>query len=520
MGLRKAAFTVSSWTLVSRISGLIRDQMAAAVFGVSTATDAFNIAFRIPNLLRRLFAEGAFASAFVPIISSMRAKEGDEATGSLVDAVATVLFLALVLTCALGIAGASWVVWAFGAGLQEYELAVTMTRWMFPYLLLISLVALGAGVLNSLGHFAVPAATPLFLNVGMIGATLVAAPWFARYGIHPIHSQSAGVLLGGALQLGMVSWALWRVGALPRIGLTLTRVRAAWHHSGVRHVLRQMGPAVLGMSVSQVSMLINSQIASQLPTGSVTWMFYAERLMEFPTALLGVTLGTVLMPSLAALTIAKDDVAYARRLDWGLRLVVVLALPCSVSLLVFAVPMLSTLFHHGRFDARAVQMTALALQGYGSGLLGMIAVKVLVPGFYARGDISTPVKVAVGALVCTQLFNFVLVPHFAHAGLALATGLGATVNAVVLAVLLNRRGLYRPTSEWWGLLTKVAVGSVLMGLWMFWLNECVDWIGLGTRPLWRAALLGGSLAGSAAIYFGTLHALGFDWRALRDSQAS
>ncbi|MFM7507422.1 MAG: murein biosynthesis integral membrane protein MurJ, partial [Rubrivivax sp.] len=371
MNLLRAAASVSLLTLLSRVTGLVREQIIAASFGAGALTDAFNVAFRIPNLFRRLFAEGAFSQAFVPLLAATREREGDAATHSLVNAVGTVLAWALLVTCALGVIGAPVLVWLMGSGLERFDTAVVMTRWMFPYIGFMSLVALAAGVLNTWKRFAVPAATPVLLNLSMIGATWWGAPWFERQGIEPIHALAGGVMLGGVLQLGAMLVALSRLGMLPRIALAPAAIAAAWHHPGVRQVLRQMAPALLGVSVAQISLLINTQIASHVAVGAVSWLTYADRLMEFPTALLGVALGVVLLPQLSAAQAREDGAAFSAMLDWGLRLVLLLALPCALALLLFPQALVAVLYHYGRFDAEDVQMTVLALQGYGVGLLGL-----------------------------------------------------------------------------------------------------------------------------------------------------
>lgn len=508
MNLLKAASTVSMWTLLSRITGLVRDQLIAAGFGASALTDAFNVAFRIPNLLRRLFAEGAFSAAFVPLLAATREREGDEGTHVMVNAVATVLFWVLMVTCAVGIVGAPLVVWAFGAGLQEFDLAVVMTRWMFPYIGFMSLVALSAGVLNTWKNFAVPAATPVLLNVAMILCVAGLSPWFRRWGIAPIHALSAGVLLGGMLQLAIQVPALRRLGMVPRIGWRRGALRQAWHHPGVKRVLRQMAPALLGVSVAQVSLLINTQIASHLGAGAVSWLFYADRLMEFPTALLGVALGVVLVPGLSALQARGDHEGYSGHLDWGLRLVMLLALPCAVAMLVFAKPMVAVLFHYGRFSPQAVDMTVLALRGYGFGLLGLIGVKVLAPGFFAQQDLRTPVRIAIVVLLCTQLMNAVFVPWLGHAGLALSIGLGAMVNAGWLLFGLRARGLYRPAPGWPVFVLRLLPANLALGGWLFWVTQSVDWLGLRPHALLRAALLAGAIGVGAVVYFGLLWGAG------------
>ena len=448
MNLLKAASTVSLLTLVSRITGLVREQLIAASFGASAATDAFNVAFRIPNLFRRLFAEGAFSQAFVPLLAATRARDGDAATHDLINAVATVLAWALLLTCVLGVAAAPVMVWLMGSGLTQFDDAVLMTRWMFPYIGFMSLVALSAGILNTWKRFAVPAVTPVLLNLSVIAAAWWGAPWFKSIGIAPVYALAGGVMLGGVLQLLAQVPALAAAGCLPRLGLLPASIARAWRHPGVGKVLRQMAPAVLGVSVAQISLLINTQIATHVAVGAVSWLTYADRLMEFPTALLGVALGVVLLPQLTAAQARQDQVTYSDMLDWGLRLVLLLALPCALALLLLPQALVAVLYHYGAFTAQDVAATVLALRGYGVGLLALVAIKVLAPAFYARHDVRTPVTIALGVLVATQLMNVVLVPTLGHAGLALSIGLAAWCNAWLLLAGLKRQGVYRPKPGW------------------------------------------------------------------------
>jgi putative peptidoglycan lipid II flippase len=512
MNLLRAASTISVLTLASRITGLVRDILTASLFGASAWMDAFNVAFRIPNLLRRLFAEGAFSQAFIPVLARTRAAEGDDATRRLVDAVATVLAWALLVTCVVGVVGAPVVVWAMASGLERFDAAVLMTRWMFPYIAFMSLVALSAGVLNTWKRFAVPAATPVLLNLAMIAAAAWLAPRFGAWGIEPIYAMPAGVMVGGLLQLAVQVPALRRIGALPRVRAAPVAIRGAWHHPGVRQVLAQMAPAVLGVSVAQFSLLINTQIASHVGVGAVSWLFYADRLMEFPTALLGVALGVVLMPQLAAAQGRDDSGAYSALLDWGLRLVLVLTLPCALALLVFPNALVAVLFQRGAFGAHDVGQTVTALMGYGVGLLGLVAVKVLAPGFYARQDTRTPVKIAIVVLVATQALNVLFVPLFAHAGLALSIGCGALLNAGWLLFGLRRSGAYVPRPGWGGFAGRVVAASALLGAFLAWGARVVDWTGLVGHTAIRVGWLAAFLGGAVLIYFGALAALGIRLR--------
>ena len=504
MNLLKAASTVSLLTLVSRITGLVRELLIAATFGASAATDAFNVAFRIPNLLRRLFAEGAFSQAFVPILAASRAREGDDATRLLINAVATVLAWALLVTCAAGVVAAPVVVWLMASGLARFDDAVLMTRWMFPYIGCMSLVALAASVLNTWKRFAVPAVTPVLLNLAVIVAAWWGVPLFRGWGLEPVYALAAGVMAGGVLQLALQVPALARIGCLPRIGLTPGAVRRAWHHPGVGRVLRQMAPALLGVSVAQISLVINTQIASHVGVGAVSWLTFADRLMEFPTALLGVALGVVLLPQLSEAQAQGDDARYGGLLDWSLRLVVLLALPCAAALLVFAEPMVAVLYHYGAFSARDVAQTVAALRGYGVGLIGIVAVKVLAPGFYARQDIRTPVKIALAVLLATQAMNALFVPWIGHAGLALSIGIGALINALSLLIGLRWLGVYTPAPGWGAFLARVLLATAALTAVLAWAAWRIDWIGLAAHWGWRIGLLAAVLAGVALLYFGLL----------------
>ena len=518
MSLFKAASTVSLLTLVSRITGLVRELLMASTFGASAMTDAFNVAFRIPNLFRRLFAEGAFSQAFVPVLAASHARDGEVATRLLIDRVATLLTWALLLTCVIGVVAAPVLVWLMASGLKQeprgFEAAVFMTRWMFPYIGFMSLVALSSGVLNTWRRFAVPAATPVLLNLAMIAAAWLGAPWFKTQGIEPIYAMGAGVMLGGALQLAVQVPALLRIGLLPRIGLSWTAIRSAWADPATRNITRLMVPALLGVSVAQISLLINTQIASHLIPGSVSWLTYADRLMEFPTAMLGVAIGVVLMPQLAAARAAGDADKYSAMLDWGLRIVVLLAVPSAVALLTFAQPLVATLYHYGAFTDRDVQQTTTALMGYGAGLVGLVAIKVLAPGFYATQDIRTPVRIAVVVLVITQLLNLALVPLLLHAGLALAIGIGALINALLLLLGLLKRGSYKPAPGWGIFALQVLAASALLAVFLMWSAQSVSWTALRADYFKRIGLLALVLCSSAAIYFGALWAAGLKVRKL------
>lgn len=514
MNLLRSASLISVMTLASRVTGLVREQMIAAAFGASTLTDAFQVAFRIPNMLRRLFAEGAFSQAFVPLLAATRARDGDAATRGLVDAVATVLVWVLLLTCLLGVLGAPLLVWLLGAGLPPAgrDAAIVMTRWMFPYIGCMSLVALAAGVLNTWKRFLLPAATPVLLNLSVIAAAWWLAPRLADFGLQPIYALAMGVMLGGVLQLAVQIPALARIGMLPRVGGTPGALKRAWHHPGVRQMLTAMGPALLGVGVAQLSLVINTQIAILVGEGAASWLTYADRLMEFPTALLGVALGVVLTPQLAAAQAKGETQVYSALLDWGLRMVLLLALPCAVALLLFAKPMVAVLYHRGAFAAADVAQTSLAVMGYGVGLMGLVGIKVLAPGFFAKLDTRTPVRIALVVLMLTQLFNALLVPWLGVAGLALSIGLGALINALWLLHGLRRLGSYRPAPGWLAFALRVVLAAAAMGGLQYLLAQRIDWVELGQQEALRALAMAGSLLGSALVYFGVLWLLRVDLR--------
>lgn len=494
-------------TLLSRITGFVRDTLLAVLFGAGIAMDAFVVAFRIPNLLRRLFAEGAFSQAFVPVLGEYRKQRGEDATRELAGKVLAMLAAILFVVTLIGVVAAPAVVYLTASGFakdaDKFSLTVTMLRICFPYILFISLVSFSAGLLNTYGAFKGPAFTPVLLNLSFIGCALWLAPHLER----PVIALAWGVFLGGVAQL------LFQFPFLRHIGM-LPRPRWDPRDEGVIRILKLMGPAALGVSVAQISLLINTQIASQLGDGRVSWLYYADRLMEFPSAMLGVALGTVLLPSLVRHHQAQDAGAYSRLLDWGLRVTLLLALPAAVALGLLAVPLLSTLFWHGDMFTRAdVLMTRSALVAYAVGLAGIILVKVLAPGFYAKQDIRTPVKVAIVTLVVTQVLNFVFIQFTGldHAGLALSISIAACFNAAWLWYLMRRSGAYQPEPGWGAFLLKLTVALYLMG--------GALWFAMGRESSWfelSAGLRAGKLAlviaiGTAA-YFASLAIMGFRMR--------
>jgi putative peptidoglycan lipid II flippase len=513
MNLLRALATVSSITFVSRILGFIRDMLIARLFGAGLATDAFFVAFRIPNLLRRLFAEGAFSQAFVPVLSEYRARRGDSETRLLVDRTATVLALALLVVSAIGIVGAPVIVYisapGFAATPDKFDLTVELLRITFPYILFISLVSLAGAILNTWSRFAIPAFTPSLLNISFIVGALFLAPYFQP----SVLVLAWAVFAGGVLQLALQVPALARIGMLPRPRFELS-------DPGVRRILVLMAPAVVGVSVAQISLLINTIIASFLGDGPVSWLTYADRLMEFPNGLLGVALGTVLLPTLSRYHAQGSHDEYSKLLDWGLRLIFLLVTPAAVALALLSVPLVATLFHYGQFVEHDVWMTRQALVAYSAGLLGLILVKVLAPGFYARQNIATPVRIAVVTLIATQALNalFVLSLRLGglaastgigpHAGLALAIGLAACLNAGLLYRKLRQHGIYAPQPGWGIFALKVAAALAAMAL-VLWVSMGESHWWLTARGWYKAAAMGGLVVLGGATYFLSLWLLGF-----------
>lgn len=511
MSLIKAAATVSSLTLLSRITGVVRDMLIARYFGSSAATDAFYVAFRLPNMLRRLFAEGAFQQAFVPMLSDVKATKSEEEVRSFIDRVFSLLASVLVLVSILGVLIAPVLVWLIAGGLAQnpegFDLATEMTRWMFPYIFFMSLVAMSAGVLNTWKHFAIPAFTPVLLNLSFIAFTLLLTPHLQE----PIFALAAAVIVGGVLQLGIQIPSLKKQGVLPRPVNPFKALKDA----AVIRVMKLMIPALFGVGVAQLSLLINTNIASRLGTGSVTWLSFADRLMEFPTALLGVALGSVLLPSLSASFAKNDLVRYNALLDNGLRLVVLLAIPAAAGLGLMAEALVAFLYQGKNFLVFDVHQTSLAVMGYSFGLLGLIAIKILAPAFYARKDIRTPVKVAAVSLVCVQLCNIIFVPIFAHAGLALSVGVGSCINAATLLVILIRRGQYQPIAGWGLWFARIIVATVAMSAAIISLQQGVDWAGMQSEWVKRAGLVLLYIIAALIVYFGLLVVMGLRPRHLK-----
>lgn len=477
--LLKSSALVGSMTLLSRVLGLLRDIVFAVTIGAAASADAFFVAFKIPNFLRRLFAEGAFSQAFVPVLAEYRQQGTSQAVKALIDRVAGCLGSVLLLLTVLVVMASPLVAALFAPGFwgqpEKFALTAGMIKVTFPYLFLISMTGLAGAILNSYDRFAVPAFTPVLLNLSLIGAALLAAPWFDE----PAYALAWGVLTAGIVQL------LFQLPFLQRIHL-LPQPRVDWRDPGVRKILKLMAPAIFGVSVSQVNLLLDTVIASLLPNGSVSWLYYSDRLVELPLGVFGIAIATVILPSLSRQHVGADSEGYNRTLDWALRSICLMAVPAALALIVLAEPILTTLFFYGEIlTERDMAMAALSLRAYAGGLLAFMLVKVLAPGYFARQDMRTPVKIGVIAMIANMVMNLVLVIPFhqqlgaGHVGLALATTLAAFLNAGLLYRGLRGPGGFRPAPGWARFLLLILLANALMLAVLFFmisvLQDWVDW---------------------------------------------
>ncbi|NUJ57387.1 murein biosynthesis integral membrane protein MurJ [Cobetia marina] len=491
-GLLRSGLIVSVMTMLSRVLGLARDVTIASLLGAGSGADAFFVAFKVPNFMRRLFAEGAFNQAFIPVLSEYATRRTREEVRELLDAVSGSLGVVLALITALAMLCAPWLVWVFAPGFGDDagKLALTgdMLRLTFPYLLLISLTAFAGSVLNTWNRFAVPAITPVLLNLSLIGAALLLAPRFET----PAMALAWGVLIAGGVQL------LFQVPFLLRLGL-MPKPWPNFAHEGVRRILKLMTPALFGVSVSQINLLLDTVLASFLVTGSVSWLYYSDRLVELPLGIIGIAIGTVILPALSKRHAEQSLEHFQKMLDWALRSVLLIGVPAALALGVLAEPLLITLFHYGAMTDNDVVMSAQSLRAYSFGLLAFMLIKVLAPGFYARQDTKTPVKIGIIAMVANMAFNLALIVPLAHAGLALATALSAFLNAGLLARGLYRDGVLRFQSGWGRYSLTLIGGCALMGGGLMWLSpDWTTWLGWG---LWeRCAMMGALVVGGVLAY--------------------
>ena len=493
--LFKSTLITGGMTLLSRISGLARDMVFAGLIGAGVAADAFYVAFRTPNFLRRIFGEGAFSQAFVPVFTEYKTRNTQEEVREFLDRMAGIFGLVLFVVTLAGVLAAPFIVYALAPGFsgEKYDLTVAMLRITFPYILFISLVGMAAGILNTYGRFAAAAFTPVLLNLSMIGAAL----WLAPRMHNPVMALAWGVFIAGVAQL------LFQLPFLARLGL-LPRPRLKRGHDGVARVFKLMLPAIFGVSVAQINTLINTILASFLVTGSVSWLYYSDRLMEFPLAVFGIALATVILPSLSHQYTNGDKREFSRLLDWALRWVILIGVPATVALVLLAGPLLTTFFHYGAFGEQDVRMSAQALIAFSAGLLGFILVKVLAPGFYARQDTKTPVRIGVIAMGVNIVLSVALVFVLQHTGLALAISIAAFVNAALLYRVLRRTGVYAPEAGWGLYFMRIVLATAAMGAILAWgVGDLDMWLkaSASSRALHLATLVvGGGLAYLAALF--------------------
>jgi len=512
-GLLRSSALVGSMTMLSRVLGLLRDMVIAGFIGASANADAFFVAFKIPNFLRRLFAEGAFSQAFVPVLADYKEQGLQQAVKELVDRVAGVLGGTLLSITTLAILAAPLVAALFAPGFvsqpEKYRLTTEMIRITFPYLLLISMTGFCGAILNSYGRFAVPAFTPVFLNLSMIFAATVASPWFEE----PVFALAWGVFFAGLIQLLFQLPSLYRLELVPRPVFD-TR------HEGVRRILKLMVPALFGVSVSQINLLLDTVLASFLPTGSVSWLYYSDRLAELPLGVFGIAIATVILPNLSAHRAASREGQFAFTLDWAMRSVLLIGVPAAVALILLAEPILITLFQYGALTPRDVAMAALSLRAYSLGLVAFMLVKVLAPGYYARQDTATPVKIGIVAMVANMLMNLAFVLplmwyfNIGHLGLALATSCAAWLNAGLLLRGLLRDGVFTFRPGWLSFALRLALATLAMTLAVLVLGEPSSrWLAWG----WQQRTLEMSLvcAAGVAAYFLAHLASGSRMRHLR-----
>lgn len=505
--LLKSTAIVSGMTLISRFFGYLRDMVLAVSFGASGASDAFFVAFRIPNFLRRLFAEGAFSTAFVPVFAEFRERRGQEALKDLIDHVSGALSLVLFVITLLGVLAAPILISVFAPGFHtddaQHALASDMLRITFPYLFFISLTAMAGGILNSVGRFAVPALTPVFLNLSLIGAALLGAPYFEE----PVMALAWGVFIAGAAQLAFQVPFLIRYGLLPR-----PRLKKA--HEGVQRIARLMLPAIFGTSVVQINLLVDTLIASFLMAGSISWLYFSDRFVELPLALFGIAIATVILPRLSRDHARSDPAAFSTTMDWALRLSLIIAVPSSLGLILLATPILAALIQYQAFLESDTRMAAMSLMAYAFGLPAFILIKILAPGYFSRQDTKTPVKIAVIAMLSNMVLNLVLVLPWVmldlpgpHTGLALATSLSAYLNAGLLYLGLRRQKVLELLPGWAGLWWRIGLAASLLVLSLAWfVPDASQWSQWDAQT--RVVMLMLLLSMGAAVYLLTLLALG------------
>jgi len=505
-GLLRSSAVVSVMTFLSRILGLVRDVVFARFIGAEAGADAFFVAFKIPNFLRRLFAEGAFAQAFVPVLSEYRTQGSQVAIKGLIDRIAGCLGVTLMAVTALAVMGAPLLTAVFAPGFvsqpEKYQLASDMIRITFPYLMLISLTGLAGAILNSYDRFAVPAVTPVLLNVVLISAAVIASPHFET----PVMALAWGVLAAGVVQF------LFQLPFLMRLGL-MPSPKVDWADPGVKKVLVLMAPAIFGVSVSQINLLLDTVLASFLPTGSVSWLYYSDRLAELPLGVFGIAIATVILPGLSRQHSADDPKQFAATLDWAVRMILLVALPAAVALVILAEPILATLFQYGKTTVHDIEMSSWSLRAYALGLVAFMLIKVLAPGYFARQDMKTPVRIGIVAMIANMILNLVFVWYFylhwqmGHVGLALATSGSAYLNAWLLFRGLKRERVFLPAVGWGRLMGQMLFANISMALLLLFgvseLNGWADW-----NWIYRASVLAALCGCGLLVYIAALLLVG------------
>jgi putative peptidoglycan lipid II flippase len=502
--LARSTVLVGSMTVISRVLGFLRDMVSAMWFGAGIENDAFLVAFKIPNFLRRLFAEGAFSQAFIPILSEYRTQKSPEAVKNLLNHTAFVLGWVLLGITLLGILAAPWLVRLFAPGFschpEQLDLASVLLRITFPYLFFISLTAFFGAILNSYDRFMAPAFTPVFLNIAMIVSVVCFSTFFER----PIMALACGVFIGGVLQL------LFQMPFLARLHL-LPRPAPGKDSVGVHRILKNMLPALLGVSVAQINLLIDTVFASFLPKGSISWLYYSDRLMEFPLGVFGVALATVVLPHLSRQHAQALSHDFAHTLDWSLRTILLIGTPASLGLYLLAEPIVMSLFHYGNFTAIDVEKSGLSLKAFAVGLVAFVSVKILASAYYAQKNIKTPVKIAMIALVANVLFSLALIGFFKHVGLAIAATLSGFLNAGLLWAGLYRRGIYYAHSGSRIFLRQVLLANTLLAVILIVLTpSSVFWLH-HSAPM-RLLMLAGLLCVAGLAYFLALWLMRFDFK--------
>jgi putative peptidoglycan lipid II flippase len=476
--LLKSGIIVSFMTLLSRVLGLIRDVVVANFMGAGAGSDVFFFANKIPNFLRRLFAEGAFAQAFVPVLSEVQATGDDKARLDFIAKISGTLGVIVFFTSIMGVLGSGVIAAIFGTGWfidylndepagEKYLLASTMLKITFPYLFFITLTGLSGAILNAMNKFAVASFTPVLLNVSIIAC----AYWLHDDFSTPAFALAWGVFIGGVVQLALQIPFLYRAKAL-------VKPQWGWRDERVKKVRTLMIPALFGVSVSQINLLFDTLIASFLMTGSISWLYYSDRLMEFPLGLFGIAIATIILPTLSRDHVAADSSAFQANMSWATKMVCLLGIPSALGLIVLAEPLLSVIFERGAFSSNDVSMAAASLWAYGAGLLSFMLIKVFAPGFYARQDTQTPVKFGIIAMIANMVFNVIFAIPYGYVGLAIATSLSATLNAALLYITLHRQGIFKLSTRTLMLIVRIVIAALAMVIMLSYMQTTIDWSSL------------------------------------------